>query len=81
MANLATKAGVEGQPYHIHAPLLDLTKAQIIQKGLSLGVDYQLTHSCYDPTAEGLSCGQCDSCRLRLKGFADAGQKDPVPYV
>lgn len=81
MANLATKAGVEGQPYHIHAPLLDLTKAQIIQKGLSLGVNYQLTHSCYDPTAEGLSCGQCDSCRLRLKGFADAGQKDPVPYV
>ncbi len=81
MANLATKAGVEGQPYHIHAPLLDLTKGQIIQKGLSLGVDYQLTHSCYDPTPEGLSCGQCDSCRLRLKGFADAGQKDPVPYV
>jgi 7-cyano-7-deazaguanine synthase len=81
MANLATKAGVEGHPYHIHAPLLNLTKAQIIQKGLSLGVDYQLTHSCYDPTPEGLSCGQCDSCRLRLKGFADAGQKDPVPYV
>jgi len=81
MANLATKAGVEGHPYHIHAPLLDLTKGQIIQKGLTLGVDYQLTHSCYDPTPEGLSCGECDSCRLRLKGFADAGQKDPVPYV
>ena len=81
MANLATKAGVEGRPYHIHAPLLDLTKGQIIQKGLALGVDYQLTHSCYDPRPEGLSCGQCDSCRLRLKGFADAGQEDPVPYV
>ncbi|WP_321367706.1 7-cyano-7-deazaguanine synthase QueC [uncultured Desulfuromusa sp.] len=81
MANLATKAGVEGNPYHIHAPLIDLTKAQIIQQGLSLGVNYQLTHSCYDPTPEGLSCGQCDSCRLRLKGFADAGEKDPVAYV
>jgi len=81
MANLATKAGVEGRPYQIHAPLLDLTKAQIIQQGLALGVDYQLTHSCYDPTPAGLSCGQCDSCRLRLKGFADAGQKDPIPYV
>ena len=81
MANLATKAGVEGNPYHIHAPLLDLTKAQIIQQGLALGVDYGLTHSCYDPTAEGLSCGQCDSCRLRLNGFAEAGVEDPVPYV
>ena len=81
MANLATKAGVEGNPYHIHAPLLDLTKAQIIQQGLDLGVDYSLTHSCYDPTPEGLSCGQCDSCRLRLHGFADAGVEDPVPYV
>jgi len=81
MANLATKAGVEGNPYHIHAPLLDLTKGQIIQQGLDLGVDYRLTHSCYDPTPEGLSCGQCDSCRLRLRGFADAGVEDPVPYV
>ena len=81
MANLATKAGVEGNPYHIHAPLLALTKAQIIQQGLTLGVDYQLTHSCYDPTVEGLSCGQCDSCRLRLKGFADADLEDPVPYA
>ena len=81
MANLATKAGVEGNPYHIHAPLLDLTKGQIIQQGLTLGVDYRLTHSCYDPTREGLSCGQCDSCRLRLRGFADAGMEDPVPYV
>ncbi|PLY03523.1 MAG: 7-cyano-7-deazaguanine synthase QueC [Desulfuromonas sp.] len=81
MANLATKAGVEGSPYHIHAPLIHLTKAEIIQQGLALGVDYGLTHSCYDPTPEGLSCGHCDSCRLRLKGFADAGAKDPVPYA
>ncbi|MDA3904335.1 MAG: 7-cyano-7-deazaguanine synthase QueC [Desulfuromusa sp.] len=81
MANLATKAGVEGCPYHIHAPLLNLTKAQIIQQGLALGVDYHLTHSCYDPTPEGLSCGLCDSCRLRLQGFAAAGQEDPIPYA
>ena len=81
MANLATKAGVEGNPYHIHAPLLNLTKAQIIRQGLDLGVDYSLTHSCYDPTPEGLSCGLCDSCCLRLRGFAEAGEKDPVPYV
>ena len=81
MANLATKAGVEGHPYHIHTPLIDLTKAQIIQQGLALGVDYRLTHSCYDPTPEGLSCGRCDSCRLRLKGFAEAGQEDPISYA
>ena len=81
MANLATKAGVEGNPYRIHAPLIDLTKAQIIEKGLSLGVDYGLTHSCYDPTPEGLSCGHCDSCLLRLKGFADAGSQDPIGYA
>ncbi len=81
MANLATKAGVEGRPYKIHAPLIDLSKAQIIKQGMALGVDYRLTHSCYDPTPAGLSCGQCDSCRLRLKGFADAGRVDPVAYV
>lgn len=81
MANLATKTGVEGNPYRIHAPLLDLTKGQIIQRGLDLGVDYRLTHSCYDPTPEGLSCGHCDSCRLRLKGFADIDQKDPLTYA
>jgi 7-cyano-7-deazaguanine synthase len=81
MANLATKAGVEGSPYHIHTPLIDLTKAQTIEQGVALGVDYGLTHSCYDPTPDGLSCGRCDSCRLRLKGFAEAGLKDPVPYV
>jgi 7-cyano-7-deazaguanine synthase len=81
MANLATKAGVEGQPYNIHAPLIDLSKAQIIEKGLALGVDYGLTHSCYDPTPQGLACGHCDSCLLRLKGFADAGVEDPVGYA
>lgn len=82
MANLATKAGVEGQGrYRIHTPLIDLTKAEIIRRGLDLGVDYTLTHSCYDPTADGLACGACDSCRLRLKGFREAGVEDPVPYV
>jgi len=81
MANLATKAGVEGHPYRIHTPLIDLTKAQTIARGLELGVDYSLTHSCYDPTPDGLCCGLCDSCRLRLKGFAELGKSDPVPYV
>ncbi len=81
MANLATKAGVEGNPYNIHAPLLNLTKGEIVQQGLALGVDYRLTHSCYDPTPAGLSCGECDSCRLRLLGFAAAGLEDPVPYA
>jgi 7-cyano-7-deazaguanine synthase len=82
MANLATKAAVEGAGrYRIHTPLIDLSKAEIIRKGLALGVDYRLTHSCYDPTPTGLACGLCDSCRLRLKGFAEAGEKDPVEYV
>lgn len=82
MANLATKAAVEGRGrYRIHTPLIDLTKAEIIRKGLSLGVDYALTHSCYDPTPAGLACGLCDSCRLRLKGFSEAGVTDPVAYV
>lgn len=82
MANLATKAGVEGTgAFKIHAPLMSLTKAQIVKRGTELGVDYSLTHSCYDPTSEGLSCGGCDSCRLRLKGFAEAGLKDPVGYA
>lgn len=80
MANLATKAGVEGQRITVHTPLVSLTKAQIIQRGLELGVDYGLTHSCYDPDASGISCGECDSCRLRLKGFADAGAVDPIAY-
>lgn len=82
MANLATKAAVEsGGAIRIQAPLLYLTKSQIIQKGLSLGVDYSLTHSCYDPTMEGLACGKCDSCQLRKKGFFEAGLKDPQKYA
>ncbi|HYS44337.1 MAG TPA: 7-cyano-7-deazaguanine synthase QueC, partial [Geobacteraceae bacterium] len=82
MANLATKAGVDGSGrFQIHAPLIRLTKAEIIRKGLALGVDYGRTHSCYDPTDEGLACGLCDSCRLRLKGFAEAGVPDPVRYA
>lgn len=82
MANLATKAGVEGEGrYRIHTPLIALTKAEIIRRGLDLGVDYALTHSCYDPTPDGQACGACDSCRLRLKGFREAGIEDPVPYV
>jgi 7-cyano-7-deazaguanine synthase len=82
MANLATRAGVEGTGrFRIHAPLIHLTKGEIIRKGEALGVDYGRTHSCYDPTEEGLACGLCDSCRLRLKGFAEAGMADPVKYV
>jgi 7-cyano-7-deazaguanine synthase len=81
MANLATKAGVEGKPrLTIHAPLIDLTKAQIIAKGLALAVDYGLTRSCYDPDGRGRACGRCDSCQLRLRGFRDAGRTDPAPY-
>ncbi|HUY19974.1 MAG TPA: 7-cyano-7-deazaguanine synthase QueC [Candidatus Binataceae bacterium] len=80
MANLATKAGVEGQRLTIHTPLISLSKADIIRAGAALGVDYSLTISCYDPSATGESCGRCDSCRLRLKGFAEAGQRDPVRY-
>ncbi len=79
MANLATKAGVEGtQHLNIHTPLIDLTKAQTIERGLTLGVDYSLTHSCYDPDKQGLSCGTCDSCLLRRRGFAELGLEDPV---
>ena len=80
LANVATKAGVEGNPYKIQAPLLNLTKGEIIQQGLALGVDYSRTLSCYDPTPAGVSCGLCDSCRLRLQGLADAGSSDPVAY-
>jgi 7-cyano-7-deazaguanine synthase len=79
MANLATKAGVEGtQHLHIHTPLIDLAKAQIIERGLELGVDYGLTHSCYDPDGEGRPCRACDSCLLRQKGFAEVGVADPA---
>ena len=82
MANLATKAAVEGSGrYTIHSPLIRMTKAEIIRKGLDLGVDYGKTHSCYDPSPDGLACGRCDSCRLRLKGFAEAGAVDPVKYA
>ncbi|GFO59083.1 7-cyano-7-deazaguanine synthase [Geomonas silvestris] len=81
MANLATKAGVEGRKLTIHTPLISLTKAEIVKKGLSLGVDYAQTHSCYDPAEDGAACGLCDSCRLRLKGFAEAGVSDPARYV
>ena len=81
MANLATKAGVEGsQRLTIHTPLITLSKPEIIRAGLSLGVDYSLTHSCYDPSADGRSCGHCDSCLIRLAGFAAAGAADPLPY-
>lgn len=82
MANLATKAGVEGiTKIRIRTPLIHLTKAQIIQKGMELGVDYALTHSCYDPSPQGLACGECDSCFLRKKGFKEAGVKDPTIYI
>jgi len=81
MANLATKSGVEQKGLKIHTPLISLTKAETINLGISLGVDYSLTHSCYDPTADDLACGTCDSCQLRLKGFREAGYKDPVAYA
>lgn len=82
MANLATRAGVEKtSQFRIHAPLILLSKADIVKRGLTLGVDYRLTHSCYDPTPAGLACGLCDSCRLRLKGFAEVGLRDPIDYV
>ena len=82
MANLATKAGVEGMTkIKIRTPLIRLTKAQIINKGIELGIDYSVTHSCYDPSPQGLACGRCDSCFLRKKGFKEAGVDDPTRYV
>lgn len=81
LAAVATKAGVGGQRFRIHAPLLQLSKADIIRKGAELGVDFALTHSCYDPRADGAACGRCDSCQLRLKGFREAGLKDPIRYA
>lgn len=82
MANLATKAGVGGLTrIKINTPLLNMSKAQIIEKGIELGVDYSLTHSCYDPNPDGVACGQCDSCILRKKGFKEAGLKDPIKYL
>jgi len=81
MANLATKSAVENRhPIKIHTPLIQLTKAEIIRGGLAIGVDYSMTSSCYDPAADGAACGHCDSCLLRLKGFAEAGVKDPIRY-
>jgi len=79
MANLGTKAGAEGKKINIIAPLITMSKAEIIMIGTVMGVDYSLTHSCYDP-ADGLACGRCDACRLRLKGFAEVGLKDPIAY-
>jgi 7-cyano-7-deazaguanine synthase len=82
MANLATRAGVEGRTrLTIHTPLIQLSKAEIVRLGASLGVDFALTHSCYDPSATGLACGACDSCVLRKKGFMEAGLPDPLPYA
>ncbi len=81
LANLATKAGVEGARFRIHAPLIKLSKAEIIRKALELDVDLALTHSCYDPTPDGVACGECDSCLLRLKGFREAALEDPVRYA
>lgn len=80
MANLATKAGVEGRHLTIHTPLMHQTKGEIITRGMKLGVDYAATLSCYDPDASGTACGECDSCQLRLRGFAEAGVSDPVRY-
>jgi 7-cyano-7-deazaguanine synthase len=78
LANLATKAGVEGARFRVHAPLLQMTKADIVRTGLRLGLDYRMTHSCYDPAPGGRACGRCDSCILRAKGFAEAGVPDPL---
>jgi 7-cyano-7-deazaguanine synthase len=81
MANLATKASIEGShELVIHTPLIDLSKAEIIRRGLELGVDYSVTRTCYDPDPEGAACGSCDACVLRLRGFVDAGASDPAPY-
>jgi len=81
VANLGTKAGVEGRRFQIHTPLIKFSKAAIIRKAVELGVDLSLTHSCYDPTPEGLACGECDACILRLKGFREAGIRDPIRYL
>src|SRR5437667_4397006 len=81
LANVGTKAGVEGRCFRILTPLIKFSKAEIIREAIKLGVDLSLTHSCYDPTPEGLACGECDSCVLRLKGFREAGIEDPIRYV
>jgi len=81
LANIGTKAGVEGRRFQIHAPLIKFSKAEIIRKATELNVDLSLTHSCYDPAPEGLACGKCDSCQLRVKGFREAGLTDPIKYA
>ena len=81
LANIGTKAGVEGARLQIHAPLIKMSKADIVRKAVELDVDLSLTHSCYDPSPNGRACGQCDSCQLRQKGFRDAGVKDPIRYA
>ncbi len=81
LAAVATKAGVEGARVHLHAPLLEMSKADIVRKGAELGVDFSLTHSCYDPDESGAACGSCDSCSLRLRGFHEAGIRDPIRYA
>jgi 7-cyano-7-deazaguanine synthase len=81
LANLATKAGVEGNEFNIHAPLLNMTKADIAREAQRLGIDAAMSHSCYDPLPDGTHCGQCDACRLRAKGFAEAGLADPTSYA
>jgi 7-cyano-7-deazaguanine synthase len=81
MSAFATQAGAQGTRFSIHAPLIEMTKADIVRRGMTLGVDFALTHSCYSPTSDGAACGRCDSCQLRLKGFADAGFEDPIRYA
>jgi 7-cyano-7-deazaguanine synthase len=81
VANAGTKAAAEGMRFQIHAPLIKFSKAQIVRKAVELKVDLSLTHSCYDPATNGMACGECDSCQLRLKGFLEAGVEDPIPYA
>lgn len=81
LATIGTKAGREGAHFYVHAPLINMTKAEIVQKALELNVDLSLTHSCYDPSEDGVACGVCDSCQLRRKGFAEAGVVDPIAYA